>query len=74
MSSSFLPPGAEILGKKGGLWKSLAGSPDGNLGGWPHGQVVKFTRSASAAWGFASLDPGCGHGTAHQAMLRRCAT
>ena len=26
--------------------------------------------SASAAQGFADLDPGCGHGTPHQAMLK----
>ena len=39
--------------------------------GWPYGQVVKFTHSASAAQGFISLDPGRGHGTIHQAMLRR---
>ena len=43
-------------------------------GGQPHGQVVKFARSASAAWGFSSSDPGLGHGTAHQATLRRCPT
>ena len=39
--------------------------------GRPHGRVVKFALSASAAWGFASSDRGCGHGTAHQATLRR---
>ena len=39
-------------------------------GGWPGGQVVKFTRSTLVARGFASLDPGRGHGTTHQAMLR----
>ena len=38
--------------------------------GSPRGQVVKFVRSASAAQGFAVLDPGCGHGTVYQAMLR----
>ena len=32
--------------------------------------MVKFVRSAWAE-GFASLDPGCRHGTAHQAMLRQ---
>ena len=32
--------------------------------------MVKFVHSALAAQGFASLDPGHGHGTAHQAMLR----
>ena len=32
------------------------------------GQVVTFARSAAAARG---LDPGCGHGTACQATLRR---
>ena len=36
-------------------------------GGRPHGPVVKFTRSASEARGFAALDPG----TAHQATLRQ---
>ena len=33
--------------------------------------MVKFARSASAAQGFAGLDPGRGHGTAHQATLRQ---
>ena len=33
--------------------------------------MVKFSPSASAAQGFTGSDPGCGHGTAHQAMLRR---
>ena len=41
-------------------------------GGRPHGRVVQFMCSASAAQGFAGLDPGCGHGTTHQAMLRQC--
>ena len=36
----------------------------------PCGRVVKFARSAWAAQGFIGLDPGRGHGTAHQAMLR----
>ena len=39
--------------------------------GWPRGRGVKFTCSAAVAQGFVGLDPGCGHGTAHQAMLRR---
>ena len=34
-------------------------------------QVVKFARSALAAQGLTSLDPGHGPSTAHQAMLRR---
>ena len=38
--------------------------------GWPRGRVVKFTCSASVAQGFADLDPGPRHGTAHQAMVR----
>ena len=37
----------------------------------PCGQVVKFAHSASVAQGFPSSDPECGHGTAHQAMLRQ---
>ena len=40
-------------------------------GGRPHGRVVEFVRSASAARGFASLDPGCRPSTASQAMLRQ---
>ena len=39
--------------------------------GRPQGRVVKFLCPASAAQGFASSDPGHGHGTAHQAMLSR---
>ena len=35
-----------------------------------HGRVDSFVHSASAAQGFASLDPGCRHGTTHQAMMR----
>ena len=41
------------------------------IGGRPRGQVVEFTCSASAAQGFAGSDPGCRHGTTHQAMLRQ---
>ena len=33
--------------------------------GWPCGRVVTLVHSALAAQGFASLDPGCGHGTVH---------
>ena len=32
--------------------------------GWPRGGGVRFVRSASAAQGFASSDPGCGRDTA----------
>ena len=38
--------------------------------GWPRGRVVKFACSALAAQGFAGSDPGRGHGTTRQAMLR----
>ena len=38
--------------------------------GQPHGQVVKFERSALAAQGFTSSDPGRGHSIAHWAMVR----
>ena len=41
-----------------------------NFRGQPHGQLVKFADSTLAALGFAGLDSGCKHGTAHQAMLR----
>ena len=40
--------------------------------GQPCGRVIEFAPSASAAWGFAGSDPGCGHGTACQATLRPC--
>ena len=40
--------------------------------GWPCGRVVKFAHSASVAQDFASSDPGCGHSTSDQAMLRWC--
>ena len=39
--------------------------------GQPHSQVVKLVHSASAAQGFSSSDPGHGHGTTCQAMLRQ---
>ena len=39
--------------------------------GRPGGRVVGFTRSTSAARGFAGSVPGHGLGTTHQAMLRR---
>ena len=48
------------------LWR-LA-SPFRKVRGWPRGQVVKFTCSAAVAQG---SDPGSGHGTARQPMLRR---
>ena len=43
-------------------------------GGQPCGRVVKLTRSALVAQGFAGSDPGRGHGTTHQAMLRQSPT
>ena len=36
--------------------------------------MVKFLCSVSVAWDFTGSDPGCGHGTADQAMLRQCPT
>ena len=44
------------------------------LRGQSRGRVVKFVRFASTVQGFAGLDAGRGHGTAHQATLRRCPT
>ena len=41
-----------------------------NIGGQSHGRAIKFAGSTSAAQGFASSDPGCRHGTTHQAILR----
>ena len=52
----------------GGEWKP-AGLQQKKLQGWPCGRVVKFMHSASAAWSFASSDPGPRPSTAHQAML-----
>ena len=40
-------------------------------GGQPRGRGVKVTHSTSVAQRFAGSDPGCRHGTTHQAMLRR---
>ena len=37
-------------------------------------RVAKFTCSTAAAQGFTRSDPGRGHRTTHQAMLRRCPT
>ena len=61
-------------------WAEREGGMRGGLGGEafcrrpsrgrPRGRVVEFARSASSAQSFASSDPGRGHGTAHQAMLR----
>ena len=34
------------------------------------GRAVKFARSTLAAQGFTFWDPGRGHGTTYQAMLR----
>ena len=44
---------------------------DVNIWGRPGGPVVKFARSALAAQGFTSPDPGRKHGTAHEVMLRQ---
>ena len=41
-----------------------------NSGAWPSGRVVKFVRSASVAQGFTGSNPGHGHDTAHQALLK----
>ena len=38
--------------------------------GWLCGRVVKFASYTLAAQGLAGLDPGPGHGTARQPMLR----
>ena len=46
----------------------------GVQGASPMAEWFKFLHSASGAQGFAGSDPGCGHGTIHQAMLRRCPT
>ena len=39
--------------------------------GWALSWVVKFARSATAAWGFASSESGHLPSTTHQAVLRR---
>ena len=45
-----------------------------SIGDLPGGHVVKFMHFTLAAQGIAGLDPQRGHGTPHQAMLRRCPT
>ena len=52
---------------KGESWRNVQTLPRR----LPRGPVIKFAHSASAAQGFASSDPGRGHGTAHQIMLRQ---
>ena len=61
-ATRIVPPGQR--------WDKLNVKMD-NFWAWPCGLVVKFTCSASAAQGFASLDPGLGHGTTRQAMMRQ---
>ena len=46
--------------------KSLKKKKKRKLRGRPHGQVVKFARSASVAQCFAGLNPGRGRGTVHK--------
>ena len=46
----------------------LISKEEGYTSGQPGGAVVKFARSACGP-GFAGSDPGCRHGTTHQAML-----
>ena len=55
----------DFLKVEGGIFKKRS------VGGRPRDQVVKFARSASSAKGFTGSNPGHGHGTAHQATLRR---
>ena len=61
-----------ITGHNGGKIHLPGGKNDFKklVGGRPHGRVVKFARSATAAQGFSGSDPGHRHGTAHQATLR----
>ena len=54
------------LGEKGKI-KSLKKK----VSGLRRGRLVEFACSASAARGFASSDPGRGHGTARQDVLGR---
>ena len=62
MSNSNLPFKSILL------WKNIYLKK--HFWGWPRDRVVKCARSTSVAQGFTSSDPGLGHGTAHQAMLR----
>ena len=36
--------------------------------------MVKFVHSTWVVQGFTGSDPGCGHGTTRQVMLRQCPT
>ena len=42
-----------------------------SLGAWSRGQVVNSVHSTPAAQSFTGSDPGCGPGTADQAMLKQ---
>ena len=53
---------------------SMRNNIKNNYRGWPRGRVVMFACSASAAQGFAGSDPGRGHGTTYQAILRQYPT
>ena len=57
--------------KKQTLTLTLRDTQKLTQGGRPCGRVVKFAHSASEAQSFAGSNPGHGHGTAHQAMLRQ---
>ena len=59
-----------------GIVEPLSGQ-EGPYGGWRPGQVVQvvgFVPSTSVAQGFAVSDPGCGHCTAHRAILAEAAS
>ena len=62
------------LTKKNGKKKGEIIKIKMKMRGQPNGRVVKFMHSIWAVQGFTSLDPGQGHGTTHQAMLRQCPT
>ena len=54
----------------GFFWQRKSKDGAGSVAEW----LSSCAPSASVAQGFTGLDPGHGHGTAHQATLRQCPT
>ena len=56
-----------------GFWATVSNYKDYAEGPAP-GRMAEFARFTSEAQSLAGLDPGRGHGNAHQASLRWCPT
>ena len=53
------------------IYDELSQVNNEKTGGQPHSPVVKSVHSTLADQSFTGSDPGHGHGTTHQAMLRQ---